>query len=200
MKSRYILFLFFFSFWVSNSTSAQPKTNYQIIDFLVGCSADKLSENLNDNLIYQLVFDSASDYEVLKANVIKTISENGIKCIEGENQDNKINYLIEEAKVYYSDIFRDGIFGEFLVSREASLRGKYQLISENIENSSYNEFNHSFVDTLLYSDISKVENIAYPFTTSNIPEEPFFSSALEPAIAIGTAAVAVYLFFNIRSK
>ena len=61
-------------------------------------------------------------------------------------------------------------------------------------------YKYNFSDTVALSNINNLQNIAYSFTSPEIPNEPFFSSLLEPTIAIGTAAVAVYLFFNIRSK
>jgi hypothetical protein len=48
--------------------------------------------------------------------------------------------------------------------------------------------------------VKSLENQALPFTKGEVPPEPLFSSLLEPAVALGTAAVVIYLFFSIRSK
>jgi hypothetical protein len=40
----------------------------------------------------------------------------------------------------------------------------------------------------------------YNFTKGDVPPEPFFSSLLEPTVAIVTTALAVALFFAIRSN
>jgi hypothetical protein len=85
------------------------------------------------------------------------------------------------------------------VKRESQLNGSFYL-NDNGNISEVNSFNHFLADTVLYSEISQLDNIAYTFASADLPEEPFFSSTLEPVIAIGTAAVAVYLFFNIRSR
>jgi len=42
--------------------------------------------------------------------------------------------------------------------------------------------------------------MSLPFTRAELPPEPFFSGLLEPAVAIGSAAVAIYLLFAVRSK
>lgn len=200
MTNRNFSALLVLIFYVSSYLSAQSKTNYQMIDSLIGLSAIALGENLNVGDAYQFTFESAKEYKILKSKILETLVNKGRNCVEDEIRDNKINYILEEADVNYSELFRDGIFGDFLVSRISNIRGKYFIDSETNKNKEFKNFNYVITDTLLYTDLNKVENIAYPFTTSEIPEEPLFSSALEPAIAIGTAAIAVYLFFNIRSK
>lgn len=200
MTTRNFSALLALIFYVNSYLSAQTKTNYQMIDSLIGLSAIEIVESLNAGDTYQFTFESADEYKILKSKIFESLANNGRNCVEDEIRDDKINYILEEANVNYSELFRDGIFGEFLVSRISNIRGKYFIDAETEKNNGFKNFNFVITDTLLYSDLNEVENIAYPFTTSEIPEEPLFSSALEPAIAIGTAAIAVYLFFNIRSK
>ena len=62
------------------------------------------------------------------------------------------------------------------------------------------EFSLSEEDRVPFSDIVKIENRALPFTQGRIPDEPLFSSLLEPIIAIGTTVVTVFLLFSVRSN
>ncbi len=113
--------------------------------------------------------------------------------------NNKLNFTLSEVKIIYKDIFRDGILGEYLVERETNLNNSFFIENKN-EIGKVNNFSFTKLDTVKYDDIKKLENIAFSFTSAEVPSEPFFSSILEPVIAVGTAAVAVYLFFNIRSN
>ena len=85
------------------------------------------------------------------------------------------------------------------MEREAALSGSY-ILKEDEKMIKSGMFNFSKIDTVKYDDINSLENQGIPFTTAEVPPEPFFSSLLEPAIAIGAAALTIYLFFNVRSK
>jgi len=62
------------------------------------------------------------------------------------------------------------------------------------------KFEFTKIDTVKVEDINSLENPAFPFTQASVPPEPFLSGIAEPIIAIGTAALAVVLFFTIRSE
>jgi hypothetical protein len=49
------------------------------------------------------------------------------------------------------------------------------------------------------SDVESLENSGIPATHGVIPKEGLFSTFLEPLVAIGAMAVAVYLLFHVRS-
>jgi hypothetical protein len=178
---------------------AQSKTNFDIIDSLIYLSTEQISEELNLNEEYFLEFIGADDYDILKSKVIQFLKYRDIGIVESEKKQNKLTYNLEAIKINYTDVFKDGLFGTYLVRRDAYLSGSF-FLTKNGEINDVNSFNNSLADTVLYSEVSQLDNIAYPFTSAELPDEPFFSSTLEPVIAIGTAAVAVYLFFNIRSR
>ena len=92
---------------------------------------------------------------------------------------------------------RDGLLGDEKVPRILELKGNY-LIKNSKE--TVKTFEYFYADTISVDEIKSVENISYPFTQAEVPAEPFFSNLWEPVIAIGAAAVAVYLFFSVRSK
>ena len=178
---------------------AQSKTNFEIIDSLIYLSIEQISEELNQNDEYLLEFIGADDYDILKSKVIQFLKYQDIGIVESEKNQNKLTYNLEAIKINYTDVFKDGLFGTYLLRRDAYLNGSF-FLTKNGKINDVNSFNNSLADTVLYSEVSQLDNIAYPFTSAELPDEPFFSSTLEPVIAIGTAAVAVYLFFNIRSR
>lgn len=178
---------------------AQIQTNFERIDSLISISAVDLSEELERENEYFIDFVSSADYRVLEAKLISHLQKNGLN-LKVENEANpKIKFNFDEARIKYGEVYRDGLFGTYLVERKAEISGSY-FVSKNGNIGNSKNFNYSLNDSVAYSDISNLENIGYSFTTAEIPDEPFFSSTLEPVIAIGSAAVAVYLFFNIRSK
>jgi len=198
MKNNQLLLGVLLFFVIYSLANAQSKTNLELAETLVHKSIDDLAGNISNDNIYNLIFVGSNDYSVLKSSVIGYLQNNNFQLSENTDHQ-KLNYSLEEINIIYLEVFRDGLFGAYLVKRKAEIRGSYFISNEErIENS--RKFNFSLEDSVFYSDISKLDNIAYSFTSAELPEEPFFSSTLEPVIAIGTAAVAVYLFFNIRSK
>ena len=199
MKTNYFALTLFFSAFLFSLNFGQTKTNFQQIDSLVHQSVSELSKGLNIENNYTLNFIAPESYSVLRTSVSKFLKGKGIILLKTNSGEDIINYTLTEAKISYAELYKDGFFGEYLVKRNSELHGSFSISDENNVGDEI-LFKNAIIDTVLYSELNNLENIAYPFASSNIPEEPFFSSSLEPAIAIGAAAVAVYLFFNIRSK
>ncbi len=180
---------------------AQTKTNLEIVDSLVSVSVNDLIDSLqleNKQFIFQ--FNSPDDYKVFSNSVIKQLQDKGIVLLEStDSLKNILNYSIKNIHIEYGEVFRDGMFGEYLVERNVNINGSYFIQNLNYFNNIKN-FGYSNKDIVVLSEINNLQNIAYSFTSPELPEEPFFSSMLEPTLAVGTAAIAVYLFFNIRSK
>jgi hypothetical protein len=198
MKLEFLLLALMTIFFMYHQNFAQ-KTNFELVDSLVMLSAKDIAENENTLKTYAIEFNGSSDYLVLKSKIIANLQKYGFRLSEDSANSQVLNYNLDEVKLSYSEIFKDGIFGGYLVERSAYIRGSYFIKKSNILEDS-KAFYYTLSDSVLLTKISNFENIAYSFTKADLPEEPFFSSALEPVIAIGTAAVAVYLFFNIRSK
>lgn len=198
MKLELFIIILVSVMFTNNQNFAQ-KTNFELVDSLVQMSAKLIAENENLQKTYSLEFSGSSDYQVLKARVIANLQKYGFRLIDDSENIQVINYNLDEVKTSYPEIFKDGFLGGYFAKRIANIKGSYFIInSKNIEESK--EFDFTLSDSVYFSDVSRLENIAYSFTRADLPEEPFFASTLEPVIAIGTAAVAVYLFFNIRSK
>lgn len=181
------------------NTFAQAESNLEVVKSLLSKTANEISRIIpsNNSKEIELKFIAADDYKILKAKLIEDLQKNNFILLSESN--NKLNFTLSEVKIIYKDIFRDGILGEYLVERETNLISAFFIESKN-EIGKVNNFSFTKLDTVKYDEIKKLENIAFSFTSAEVPSEPFFSSVLEPVIAVGTAAVAVYLFFNIRSN
>jgi hypothetical protein len=182
----------------STGIFAQTKTNLDIFYTLVDSSVnDFISQIPETEDSLELNLNLGGSYLLFENRIIGDLFSYG-KFIAAENKNaEKINYIINNARVEYGEIFRDGFFGDYFISRKLFLDGNFL-----IKRSSpfYKEFNFSFTDTIRYNEIKDVENDSFPFTKGEVPSEPFFSGLFEPVVAIGTAALAVILFFSIRSK
>jgi len=152
------------------------------------------SRNLSFNFVfgneYNLFKDHFLTYFINKNYTIVTQGNKGQEIVD-------IDYTINNANVKYGDIFRSGFLGSFKVPRIINFSGSYII---NSSPSIGKEFNYSYIDTVNYGNIHNLENISYPVTKGDVPPEPFLGSLLEPVVAIGTAAVVIFLFFAIRSK
>ena len=188
-----IIVIFFVLNFVSYS---QTKTNLEIFNTLVDSSVVKINDVLapGENQV-RLNFNSGSAYNVFQNQVIYSFQKLGKKV--NKDSGEVITYSIESASVNYGDMFRDGFLGSFYLPRNLKLTGNYSVEKGTIN---AGKFNIAFADTVAVDSVYGLENSSFPFTKGEIPSEPFFSSLLGPVVAIGSAAVAVILFFTVRSK
>lgn len=179
----------------------QSKTNLEVLFGLMNKEAAALSPQLqSDNAKLFIDYSSPNDLRIFKNRFVTELDKycNGITTVQSE-AGTILDFTLEKTGVKYTDTFRDGLFGDYLVERESTIGGSYN-ISKNGSVTVSDSFNLSQVDTVKYDEISSLENHSLPFTRNEVPDEPFFSSLIEPVIAIGSAVVAVLLFFTIRSK
>ena len=107
---------------LSSELFSQTLSNLERINLLVDVSTEEIYSKQQDTIdSYSFVNKTPSEYSVLNSRVIAGISKNGIKIDNDSSQSNKINYTISHAGVEYSDLFRDGLFGEYLLERKLSL-------------------------------------------------------------------------------
>ena len=199
--NRKFLTVLTFQILLCISLNAQVKTNLNVVDQLVEKTVTEIKGALpgeSNNLEFN--YYSSEEMMILKSSFVSSLLKNGYKIIaDGNKESSKLELTLNSVDVNYTDTFRDGLFGNYLVERKIDLTGNY-FISKDGKISDVVEFENTSLDTLDYELIQTVENRALPFTRSELPAEPFFSSLLEPAIAIGAAAVTIYLFFTVRSK
>lgn len=187
--SRLLLFLLF-----SLSVNAQTKTNLELFFQLADSAANGLVQNLGNEKNVQIDFVLGKDYQVFQNTILTHFQD---KEVSNGKQKNPVHFAVTEAKVEYGEPERKHLFGAFVVKRSLSFSGSFSIVSST---NVVKDFHFSLSDEIPYEDIAPVENSSFPFTQGKIPAEPFFSSLLEPAIALGSAATAVYIFFSARSK
>lgn len=106
---------------------------------------------------------------------------------------------LAEAGVSYGRAFRGSFFGKQQTQRRIRTTISANLRSANNEVLFAGNLSRVFIDTVRTGVIAELETAGIPFTHGKAPEEGFFDTILEPAIIIGAAGVAIYLFFTVRS-
>lgn len=195
-----ILISIIFFTTISTQLFSQTLSNLERINILVDQSTEKISSAIKDTTNrYQVENLTPSEYSVLNDRVISALNQKGIKIDNNSTTPNKISYTISHVGVEYPDLFRDGIFGGYLLERKFNLTGNYIVENEGVVISS-DTFEVTKTDTINYDDFAFIENNSLPFTKANVPSEPFLPSIVEPVIAITAVAVTIILFFTVRSK
>ena len=184
---------------ISVSLLAQSRTNLEVINMLVDSSALSISSQISDLYSkYKIDYQSVEEYSPLNNRIENSLVRNEIK-ISLENAENKISYSISKAGVTYSDLFKDGIVGGYLIERKFILQGEFTIKnSSSVLNA--DTFYYTAKDTIPHENVNFVENNSLPFTKGAVPSEPFFPSMLEPIVAITAVVITVVLFFTVRSN
>lgn len=199
-KSLRFLFIVLLFQTISFSQSASSSlSNLDQFYSLVDSATNLLIKDLGNVKRVNLDLNLGIDYSVFANQIRGKLLRNNIEIeTVKSSQENfvSVNFVIDNSFVGYTQPERDGLFGDFFTERTVQLSGNYLLSDQN----SIVGFNLAKKDTINVENVEKFENRSYPFTRGDLPPEPFFSSLLEPIVAIGAAAVTVILFFTVRSK
>ena len=198
---KFLISFLLFIFLSNTELHSQSKTNLDVFYSLTDSLVNKINSEIPESENQISLSLNLGDQYSLFANTIKDrFIKNGREIIEGPNNKTNIpnvNIVIEGAGVEYGEMFRDGFFGTHYIQRYATIFGNFLQSSSDKR---LQEFEITIVDTVKVEEISLLENPTFPFTQASVPPEPFLSGVAEPIIAIGTAALAVVLFFTIRSE
>lgn len=188
------LIIIFTTFLIAQ-TESNLKQFYSVID----SASSLLLIDLGNTKEIKLDLSLGKFYSVLGNQVRSNLLKNGIKLIDNSSSDANavtVNFVIDNCNVVYGQPKRDGFFGDFYTERNIGVSGNYFIP----KNQAIKNFNIVKKDTVQIKDVEEIEDNSYPFTQGEIPPEPFFSSILEPIVAISAAAITIILFFSVRSK
>ncbi|MCF6269010.1 MAG: hypothetical protein L3J41_04815 [Melioribacteraceae bacterium] len=191
--------IIFFFLILTTSVFTQGRTNLELLNSLVDSSALSISSKLSDSTFeYNVEYQTVAEYSALNKRFENSLVRSGI-TVSFDKGNNKISYSILRASVNYSDLFKDGLLGGYLLERKFILSGEYAIKNSSTVLSA-DTFYYTITDTIPYNSLNFVENNSLPFTKSSVPSEPFFPSMLEPIVAITAVVVTVVLFFTVRSN
>jgi hypothetical protein len=188
--------LLFISILFMGTLSSQTKTNLEVFYSLVDSSVAQFVFLSHPPAKIKIEMNNGDVYSIFNNRVLGNLKAKGIVTANEKSDSIPLfSYTIEKPFTQYTNIFRNGFWGPFLVQREISLKGNYFY-----SGSGKKDFSFDSIDTVKVDDIKSLENISFKFTNGTLPPEPFFTGLFEPVVALGTAAAAVILFFTVRSK
>ena len=191
-------FLFVFILFQSSANS-QTISNLDQFYTLIDTATNQLIKDLGDVKKVNLELNFGVDYSVFANKVRGNLLRSGVQLIGDNSEDQnfvRVNFVVDNSFVGYSEPEKDGIFGDYFTQRTLELSGNYFISNQ----SQVKDFKLTVVDTVNVENVQELENRSYPFTQGELPPEPFFSILLEPIVAIGAAATVIILFFSVRSK
>jgi hypothetical protein len=189
---RFLLFSILFM----GTLFSQTKTNLEIFYSLVDTSVKQFVFISKPPSKIKVELNNGDIYSVFNNQLLGNLKSRGIEPLNEKNDSLPVlSYTIEKPLTQYTNIFRDGLLGPFLVNREISIKGNYFYAG-----SGRKEFYLLYTDTINVDDIKNLENMSFKFTIGTLPPESFFTGLFEPIVALGTAGAAVILFFTVRSR
>ncbi len=192
---RFLFILILFQTTIYSQASSNIDQFYTLID----SASNLLIKDLGDSKKINLELNFGIDYSVFANKVRGNLLRSGIQFVGNDSiEENvvRVNFVIDNSFVRYTEPEKDGIFGDFFTERTIELSGNFFISNQ----SQVKDFTIAVKDTINVEDVEKVENRSYPFTRGELPPEPFFSSLLEPIVAVGAAAIIIILFFSVRSQ
>ena len=133
-KYKYLIIILFLL--ITPFLCGQSKTNLSIFKELVDSSVTSFVNNLPENKNHiNLKLELGTSYSLFQNRILNDLTTKGIKVSVYPSFKEKapnVNYAIEKMNVTYSEIDRDGMFGDFLMPRRLSLKGSYSIKKENI--------------------------------------------------------------------
>lgn len=180
------------------STERQPATNLEIIRSLSRTGAARALQNAAGK-VHISIFPQDVAW-LIEGGVIEAARSHHLEVTEAETAAYRISFGVDDARVVYANIRRDGLFGPKIVDRTVRLRLSTKMV-DGAEGGTVRtaDIEESRTDTIRVADIPQVENSAVPLTKGTLPREGFFASLAEPLIVVGSVAVAVLLLFHVRS-
>lgn len=198
-----ISLLFFFWAVCFASESTPSKSHRSIIkDITETMTSAAVREFYSDSLAaVAFSADSSAAGNLVRYDIIEALTKHHITVFDDPSgADVILNVRAYDPSLHYSEVFTESFFGSRKVIRTIALALQFTLISRSDKKVLFaKSYTQSFSDTLLYADVQRFEDPSILFASTTLPKLSFFDSIIEPAIVTVASAIAIYLFFTIRS-
>jgi hypothetical protein len=139
--------------------------------------------------------------DAIRSAVSRSFSDKNITLyFSSDSADTLLTFSLDEATLVYGTPFSSSFLGSKKVERTITVKADIALMTKAAQKVLFSsEVTRSVTDTVMLSDVGLLNDPTVPFTAVVLPANSFFDSIIEPAIITIASAVAVYLFFTIRS-
>ncbi len=196
-----ILLCILITFHYQSSSQSVNPTNKEIVHNFLKEFSDTLSVRLDTsnhkNIYLKIIPNLLSDF--IESIVINKLSNKGFKFfLSNCDSCNTLQISVNHFKIEYKRVWSERPTNRIVRSVELDI---ITLLKNSDASVGSINFKKSFSDTLTFNDIDIVERDGTPFTAPR-PKEPenFLKKYFEPIVVIGSTALAILLFFTIRSK
>jgi hypothetical protein len=184
--------------------ASTTKTNLEIFQMQLSSMAREAVHegSLGGDRSLRLNFRNPDSGWLAQNTILEALKEMGYNLFIGSSDSQRSSTLdvgLLEMKVSYGPAFRDTFLGKRKTPRTVKTSLSANLRAPNDEILFAGILSRSFTDTVRASDIHDLENPAQRITQGEAPADGFFDNVIEPLVIIGASAVAVYLFFTVRS-
>ncbi|MEI6243194.1 MAG: hypothetical protein WCP39_07335 [Chlamydiota bacterium] len=208
MKLNVIFFLLFFFIglcYAQQDAAVLPRSNYDVFSGLLNRCLDPVADRIivigNDKYFHLEINSDAQSEKFFQS--VFGLRFAGLKVIKGTELDSlafKVIVNNPEFKLKYPEAKTERLFGDKILSRSASVKFDGRIESPSGELLwSGTPVDKSF-DVFRQDNLEYVQNIEYDFMKASLPEESTVSKLVVPAVVLIASAIAIVLFFAIRSK
>ena len=206
MKIKYLLLFFFFMLRGISFSQSGSDNNLEAANKLIDDSFTSIGNKLlilGKESFYQLVYDPGNNSGSYITDRFRN-RFNNYKLIINEDSDSidyKIVFKNPLITTKYKKIFTDDLLGVKKVVRETSVSYDSEITAKDSSGFLFNQsYSKKAKDNIALDQVSNLEDNRYEFSRSDLPEENTLNQILFPAIIISVSALAIILFFSIRSK
>lgn len=198
IKIAALLPFFFFCICLIFPQEQLPPTNKEVLISFLNELSDTLIKNVPPKTMQLHIFrDSLSD--LVESIIVSKLSNFGYRFqLSTCDTCSILQIAIENYKINYKRLIRERPTQLIFRKIEFNVVSLYKEPNLGIAPIIYNKI---FSDTITTEFIDYVEREGSPFAGKK-PKEPenFLKKYFEPIIIIGSSALAIFLFFTIRSK
>jgi hypothetical protein len=189
-----------------NNEYTSPEINIDIFSRLLDNGLNDLENQLiiaGQDKLYVLKFpDESEEKDFIQLKLKQRFGS--YKLLTGNSFDEADYGIVFEnpkLRTNYKEVFTSSFLGNKRVKRKIDVVFLYKILDNKTEEEIYsNTINESFEDDFLLDNLEQIERSNYTFTKENLPDENLFEKFLVPAVIVAASAVAIILFFVIRSK
>lgn len=171
------------------ASSAAQSTNVTLFqDMAVACLGELPPE------IDRFLVDAPTEMPYLRSALVASWQADGREIFLAGEADGeaRVSYTIEEADVAYA---RD----DGRIARTVRLALRYTLTDAEGRVLADDRCARVRSDTIARTQVAAVQTDAYPETSADLPQGGWVRRVLEPAVLTAATAVALYLFYTLRT-